>query len=55
MSTIGRAFDKKEYWSTTIPSPEEGAPYRFNEWMGKNRFRDIMSALKYNDDQRLYA
>ena len=48
--TIGGAFHKKEYWSTTIPSPEQGAPCRFNEWMSKNRFRDIMSALRYNDD-----
>ena len=49
-STIGGAFDKKEHWSTTMPLPEQGAPCRFNEWMRKNRFRDIMSTLRHNDD-----
>lgn len=36
MSAIDSGFDKMEHWSTTIPSPETGAPFRFNEWMSRN-------------------
>lgn len=51
MSTVGGGFDKMEHWSKTIPSPESGAPFRFNEWMSKNRFKSIQAALKHADEE----
>ena len=50
MSTIGGGFNKMEYWSTTLPSAENGAPHRFNEWMSRHRFRDIMHAMRHADE-----
>ena len=52
MSTIGGGFDKMEHWSSTAPSPENGAPFRFNEWMSKNRFKNVQNTLRHADEDK---
>jgi len=53
MSSIDGGFDKMEYWST-VPAGDmlSGAPYRFNTWMSRNRFRAILHALLYSDEEK---
>ena len=45
MSTIGSRFNKIEYWSNTLPSTENEALHRFNEWISRYYFRDIMHTI----------
>ena len=53
MSTIGGGFNKIEYWSNTLSSAENRAPHRFNEWILRHHFRDIMYAMWYADEEPL--
>jgi Transposase IS4 len=41
--------DRREWWSQTEPSIEGGAPFRFNQFMSKNRFEDILRNLVYTN------
>jgi hypothetical protein len=52
MATIGGGFDKMEYWSTAPVDKDSvsGAPYRFNDWMSRNRFLAILSALRFTNE-----
>ena len=53
MSTIDSRFDKIEYWSNKLPSAKNRALYRFNEWISRYHFRDIMHAMQYTDEEPL--
>ena len=49
MSIIGGRFNKMEYWSNTLSSTENRALHRFNKWMTRHYFRDIMHTMRYAD------
>ncbi|KAL9187551.1 hypothetical protein ACHAXT_001654 [Thalassiosira profunda] len=41
--------DRDLWWSAKDISPEEGAPFRLNAYMTRNRFKDIMGAMRYTN------
>lgn len=42
---------RREYWSSKSMDPFNGPAYRFNEWMSRNRFENIITALRYTNIQ----
>jgi len=45
-------FDRRnDFWSTQPPDPFHGVLLRFNDWMSRARFEEIVSALQYTDEQ----
>ena len=40
---------RRDWWSQTEPGMEGGAPYRFNLFMSRNRFDDILQNLVYTN------
>ena len=40
------------WWSAKDISPAEGAPFRLNAYFSKNRFKAIMGALRYTNNQQ---
>jgi len=46
MATTEGCF-RRDFWSTTPVSMFHGAPYRFQEYMSRQRFDQILSNLKY--------
>eukprot|EP00980_Cylindrotheca_fusiformis_P024084 scaffold11524_cov91-Cylindrotheca_fusiformis.AAC.3 len=46
MATI-QGPQRRDFWSTAKVDIFEGAPFRVNEWMSRNRFEAILGALKY--------
>ena len=51
MSAIGGGFNKIDYWLNTLPSAKNEAVHRFNKWMLRYCFRDIMHAIWYTDEE----
>ena len=41
---------RKSYWSMKPIDVFEGAPYRYNHWMSRDRFDDILCALTLTDE-----
>jgi hypothetical protein len=48
MSTVDGS-DRRSFWSTKNLDMFEGAPFRLNELMSRNRFENILSAIVYTD------
>ena len=48
MATIS-GFNRRDFWSMKNVEREEGAPYRFNDWMSSRRFEEILQALRLTD------
>jgi hypothetical protein len=40
---------RRDWWAQTEPSMDGGAPSRFNEFMSRNRFEDILQNLVYTN------
>ena len=40
---------RRDFWSSMPIDPFEGAPFRLNEWMSRNRFEEILCVLKFTD------
>jgi hypothetical protein len=51
MSTI-TGFKRRDFWSLKPVNVYDGIPYRFSEWMSLNRYQEILSHLKYTDNDR---
>ena len=49
MSTTG-GFSRRDYWSQCEINVVNGAPYRLNQWMHRDRFNDILSALAFTNE-----
>ena len=43
--------DREMWWSTKPIDMFDGAPFRLNAYMSRNRFREIMHALRYTDKE----
>jgi hypothetical protein len=41
--------ERDAWWSSKPISASEGAPFRLNDFMSRNRFKEIMQALRYTD------
>jgi Transposase IS4 len=41
--------DRRDWWAKTEPNMEGGAPFRFNDYMTRNRFNDILQSLEYTN------
>ena len=41
--------DRREFWSTKSIDAFEGVPFRFNDYMSRNRFETILAALTITD------
>jgi hypothetical protein len=39
----------RDFWATADISAFEGAPFRFNIWMTRTRFEEILNALRFTD------
>ena len=50
LSTLS-GFNRRSFWSSKDVSREEGAPYRFNDWMTRSRFEEILSSIQYTDKE----
>lgn len=48
MSTV-KGPQQRDYWSSKVPSPLQGAPWRVNHFMTQNRFEAILSSLVYTN------
>ena len=44
--------DRDLWWSNKPISPRDGAPFRLNAYMSKNRFKDIMNAIRYTNKEQ---
>jgi Transposase IS4 len=42
-------FRRRDWWAQTEPNINHGAPFRFNEYMSRNRFEDILQNLVYTN------
>lgn len=40
---------RRDWWSTKEIDPFDGAPFRFNPFMSRSRFDEILQALRYTD------
>ena len=45
---------RRDWWSTTTPSMDKGAPFRLNRIMSCNRFDSILSALRFTNREVPY-
>ena len=50
MSTTS-GFNRRDFWTTRIG--EDDCPYKFNEYMSRNRFENILKALTFTDIEPL--
>jgi len=50
MATI-QGPQRRDFWSKKPVSPFEGAPFRLNQHMSRNRFEDTLCALKFTSRQ----
>jgi hypothetical protein len=41
--------NRREWWSLTLISEKDGAPFRLNQWISWNRFNKITSKMTYTD------
>ena len=50
LSTLS-GFNRRSFWSSREVSREDGAPYRFHDWMSQTRSEEILSAIQYTDKE----
>ena len=51
MSCYQRIPDRELWWSARLIDMFNGAPFRLNAYMSRNRFREIVQALRYTADK----
>jgi hypothetical protein len=50
MSTVDGS-ERRSFWATTTPNIFKGAPFRLQQYMSRNRFEAILSAITYTNEK----